>query len=150
MKNELTPLIIDGIYDIQPPISPALSGLEINLIILIFILILSVLFYAVWNHYYSTKGRAKRNIKKLHVKYSTNKITPHDAVYQLSLFLRQGLKLNHIGKNTLLPKKLDASKSEWDIFKNNISNLRYKKNIKSYSDISTLFDNSLFWLKMWP
>ena len=150
MKNELTPLIIDGIYDIQPPISPALSGLEITLITLIFILILSALFYAVWNHYYSTKGRAKRNIKKLNEKYLTNKIDAHDAVYQLSFFLRQGLKLNHIGKNTRLPKKMSASKSEWNTFKNNISNLRYKKNIKSHSDINRLFDNSLFWLKLWP
>ena len=151
IKNEITPLnIIDGIYDIQPPISPAMNSLEITLITLTFIIILSMLLYAVWNYYYSTKGRAKRNIKKLHSKYTKKLITPHDAVYQLSYFLKQGLKLNHIGKNTPLPKKLVTRKYEWIKFINNISNLRYKKNINSESEISTLFTNSLIWLKLWP
>lgn len=141
---------IDGIYDIQPPISASMNNLEIFLITLMIILIISALLYAIWNHYYSTKGQAKRNIKKLRIKFISNKIDPHDAAYQLSFYLRKGLKLNHIGTNTHLPEKLSTNECEWKAFNTNISDLRYSKNIQTRADINTLFENSLLWLKLWP
>lgn len=151
MDNKLTPLNkIDGIYDIQPPISPGFSTLELSLLTFIAAVTLCALLYVIWIHFYSTKGRAKRNIKKLHVKYLENKINDHDTAYKLIFFLQQGLKLNHIGNRTVLPKSLSAKEKQWQSFICDISILRYKKNINSRPDINALFTNSLLWLKLWP
>lgn len=151
MNNEtITLKMIDGIYDIQPPIHPALSGFETTLLILVFMIFISLVIYFIWKILFSAKGRAKRKIKKLHLKYSESKINSHDVIYQLCFILRQGLKLNYLGQNTFLPEQLTEKKEDWANFTKNISTLRYKNKGKSQEDINTLFENSLFWLKVWP
>lgn len=151
MSDEIITLkMIDGIYDIQPPVRPALSGFETTLLLLVFIIFISLIIYFIWKTFYSPKKRAQRKIKNLHVKYSENQITSHDVIYRLCFILRQGLKLNYLGQNTLLPEKLIAKKEDWTAFTKNISTLRYKNKDKSQQDIDTLFKNSLFWLKIWP
>lgn len=151
MSGEIITLkIVEGIYDIQPPVHPALSGLETTLLATIYITLISLTVYFIWKTFYSAKKRAQRKIEKLRIKYSENKITSHDVIYQLCFILRQGLKLNYLGQNTLLPGKLIAKKEDWTIFTKNISTLRYKNKDKSQHDINTLFKNSLFWLKIWP
>ena len=141
---------IDGIYDILPPVAPPASGFETTLLILIYMASISVIVYFTWKYLFSTRGRAKRNIKKLHLKYSANEINSHDAVYQLCYLLSQGLKINQLGKNTLLPKKIIHNKQEWLDFTKRISTLRYENKEKLNSDVIILFKDSLFWLKMWP
>ncbi|MCK5724772.1 MAG: hypothetical protein KAI84_19715 [Gammaproteobacteria bacterium] len=151
MNDEIITLeMIDGIYDIQPPVRPALSGFETTLLLLVFIIFIGLIIYFIWKTFYSSKKRAQRKIKKLRSQYSENKITSHDVVYRLCFILRQGLKLSYLGQNTLLPGTLIAKKEDWTAFTKNISTLRYKNKDKSQQDIDTLFKNSLFWLKIWP
>lgn len=151
MDNEhITLKIIDGIYDIQSPVSPALSSLEIILSLLLFILFISVVTFYVWKMFFSSKGLAKRKIEKLHINYLKNEIKSHDAIFELCSILRQGLKLHYLGKNTHLPAKLHANKQKWADFTKNITTLRYKNNKNYQSDINTLFEDCLFWLKLWP
>jgi len=151
MSDEtITLKMIDGIYDIQPPVRPALSGFETTLLLLAFIILISLIIYFIWKTFYSPNKRAQRKIKSLNIKYLENKMTSHDVIYRLCFILQQGLKLNYLGQNTLLPEKLIAKKEDWTVFTTNISTLRYKNKDKSQQDIDTLFKNSLFWLKIWP
>ena len=151
MSDEITTLkMIDGIYDIQPPVRPALSAFETTLLLLVFIIFISLIIYFIWKTFYSSRKRAQRKIKKLHVQYLKNTITSHDVIYRLCFILQQGLKLHYLGQNTLLPEKLIAKKEDWTAFTKNISTLRYKNKEKSQQDIDTLFKNSLFWLEIWP
>lgn len=141
---------IDGIYDIQPLIEPALSLLETTLISLLLLLLISLTLYFAWKALYSKKSIAKHKIKALHNKYLENKINSHDAIYQLCLITKQGLKLKKLNKDTLLPDKLTSKKQQWQSFIKDISILRYKNNTETDIDINKLFSDCLFWLKVWP
>ncbi len=141
---------IDGIYDIQPLIEPALSLLETALLSLLLISLISLILYFTWKVLYSKKSIAKSKIKKLRDKHSENKINTHDAIYQLCLITKQGLKLKKLNNDTLLPDKLTSKKQQWQSFIKDISILRYKNNSESHIDINQLFSDSLFWLKVWP
>lgn len=150
MNNESIKLnIIDGIYDIHPLLSPAMSNLEIVILALLIILTTSIIFYNIWKAFYSSKGQARRKLKKLHTEHSQNNINNHDTVYKLCSILRDGLKLNKISKDTRLPTRLKTHQSEWETFNKKISNLRYNNNEKSHTDIDTVFSDSLYWLKLW-
>jgi len=151
MKQEpITLQIIDGIYDIQPPIEPALSLLETALLSLLLISLVSLILYFTWKALYSKKSIAKRKIINLRNKYSENKINNHDAIYQLCLITKQGLTLKKLNKDTLLPYELTSKKQEWQKFIKDISILRYKNNTASNIDINKIISDSLFWLKVWP
>ena len=151
MNNELTELnITDGIYDIYPPISPGFNVFEVFLISTTFLLILCIITYILWSRFYSAKAISRRNIKKLQAEYLSRKVNSRDAAYQLAFFLKQGLKTTHIGKNTSLPYELTEYNDEWNTFKDNLSNLRYKNAVKPDTNISALFKSSLDWLKIWP
>ncbi len=151
MNNESISLnIIDGIYDIQPLALPALSSLELTLLSLFSLLVVSLLLYTVWLLFYSAKGIAKRKIKKIHADFLQKKLDEHDAVYQLCSILRQGLKLNQINTDTNLPVRLNAYRQDWELFTKTISDLRYSKNKKSPAELNALFDDTLYWLKIWP
>lgn len=141
---------IDGIYDIQPPIEPALSLLETSLLSLLLITFVSLILYLTWKVLYSKKSVAKREINNLRNKYSEKKINNHDAIYQLCLITKQGLTLTNLNKDSLLPNELTSKKQEWQEFIKDISILRYKNNAASYVDINKIFSDSLFWLKIWP
>lgn len=151
MKQEtITLQKIDGIYDIQPLIAPALSLLETVLLSLLLISLVNLILYFTWKALYSKNSIAKRKIKKLRDKHSDNKINTHDAIYQLCLITKQGLKLKKLNSDTLLPDKLSSKKQLWQSFIKDISILRYKNNSESHVDINKLFSDSLFWLKVWP
>ena len=142
--------IIDGIYDIQPLIKPALSLLEITLLSLLLVLLISLALYSTWKVLYSKKSIAKRNIIALRKKYAENRISSHDAIYQLCFITKQGLKLKNLNNDTPLPNKLISKNQQWQNFINDISFLRYKNITKSHNDINKIFSDSLFWLKVWP
>ena len=151
MNSESTKLdIIDGIFDIEPLIQPALSGFELTILSLFILLFISISFYYSWKFFYSRKGTAKLKIKRLSRGFSQGKISNHDAVYQACTILKSGLKLNNINKDTLLPEKLIIFKPEWEAFKKKLSNLRYSKNKSLSSEITTLFNDCTFWLNKWP
>ena len=141
---------IDGIYDIQPPIEPALSLLETSLLSLLLISFVSLILYLTWKVLYSKKSVAKREIYNLRNKYSEKKINNHDAIYQLCLITKQGLTLTNLNKDSLLPNELTSKKQEWQDFIKDISILRYKNNEASHIAINKIFSDSLFWLKIWP
>lgn len=142
--------VIDGIYDIEPLIQPAMSRFELTFLSLLILLVISILFYYTWKLFYSSKGIAKRKIKRLHKDFSQGKISDHDVVYQASSILLDGLKLNYINKDTLLPDKLIIYKSEWKTFNKNLSYLRYSKHDNSSLETSALINDCAFWLKKWP
>ena len=151
MKQEpITLQKIDGIYDIQPLIEPALNLLETTLLSLLLISLICLVLYLTWKTLHSKKSIAKRKINELCNKYAENKINNHDAIYQLCLITKHGLKLKKLNKDTLLPDKLTSKKQQWQNFIKDISILRYKNNTKSDVDINKLFSDSLFWLKVWP
>ena len=74
----------------------------------------------------------------------------HDTVYELSLSLRNGLKIKNINASTSLPPQLTSKKTQWDNFVNEMHLLRYKEHTSIEINIDSLFDESLFWLKIWP
>ena len=151
MNNESISLnIIDGIYDIQPLATPAFSPLELTLLSLFSLLVISILLYTIWRLFYSVKGIAKRKLKKTHADFLHKKLDEHDTVYQLCSVLRQGLKLNQINTDTNLPVRLNAYKQKWKLFTKTISDLRYSENKKSPAELNALFDDTLYWLKLWP
>ena len=150
MNNEPILLnIIDGIYDIQPLTTPAISPLELTLLSIFSLLVVSIVFYYTWQLSYSTKGVAKRKLKKIHAEFLHNKLDKHDTAYQLCSVLRKGLKLNKINKDTNLPAHLNTHKQEWKLFTKKISDLRYGKDKKSAAELNALFDDTLYWLKLW-
>jgi len=151
MNNEPIALtIIDGIYDIQPLATPAISPLELTLLSILSLLVVIILSYYTWLSFYSTKGAAKRKLNETHAKFLQHNLDEHDTAYQLCSVLRKGLKLNKINKDTRLPVSLNRYKAEWDAFTKKISDLRYCKNKKSRTEINTLYQDSLHWLKLWP
>lgn len=138
---------IEGIYDIQVMLPAAFSGVELLLGTVIF---MSLTAYLFWQVYYSRKGIAKREIKRLQNLYHKNEITEHDAIYQLCSHLQNGLKLKQLKIDTVLPEKLTTHSNKWLKFKQNISNLRYKTNSEQSLKLDPVFKDSLFWLKLWP
>ena len=151
MKSQTNTLeIIDGIYDIQPLTEPALSLFEIALFSISLIIFISFISTILWKYLYSKKAIAKRKIKTLQKKYQLNGINEHDAIYQLCLITKQGLKLKNLNSNVFLPHKLASEKQKWQNFIINITNKRYQKKTKSTIDMHKLFSDSLFWLKVWP
>lgn len=151
MKQEtITLQKIDGIYDIQPLVEPALSLLETVLLSLLLMSLISLILYFTLKALCSKKSIAKRKIKELRNKHAENKINNHDAIYQLCLITKQGLKLKKLNQDTLLPNKLISKKQQWQDFIKDTSILRYKNNTESHVDINKLFSDSLFWLKVWP
>lgn len=151
MKSQTNTLsIIEGIYDIQPLTEPALSAFEITLFSISLTIIISFISYILWKYLYSKNAIAKRKIKVLQSKYQRNEINEHDAIYQLCLLTKQGLKLKNLNSDVFLPLKLASKNKQWQSFIINITNMRYQKNTKSTIDMHKLFSDSLFWLKVWP
>ena len=151
MKSEQVILEkIDGIYDIQPPAVIEFSGIEILLLTLGFIVTLSLIVYILWNHFFSIKGKVRRQIKQLQLTHSNDILNTHDTIYQLCYLLREGLKINHIGSDILLPEKIETQQKEWLNFTNNLSVLRYKHTEEHQQDINNIFEKSLYWLRVWP
>lgn len=151
MNNKSISLsIIDGIYDIQPLATPAISPLEFTLLSLLSLLVISVLLYIIWLSFYSTKGIAKRKLKKIYANFLRKKLDEHDTAYQLCSILRQGLKLHKINTDTNLPVSLNVYRQDWELFTKTISDLRYSKNKKSPAELNALFNDTLYWLKLWP
>jgi len=142
--------IIEGIYDIQPLAEPALSFFETALIVVGLLSVICLSIFLIWKYFFSTKAVSKRRLIKLRVNYSENNLTPHDAVYLLCQIMTQGLKLNHIGEDTLLPEKLSSKKEKWLLFIKEISVLRYAKTNSEKNNINNLLKESLYWLKRWP
>ena len=138
---------VDGLYDIQPLIPPSFSAVEIFLIVLIFLIFTA---YIIWRIFYSRKGRAKREIKKLQHLYQDKKINAHDTAYQLCLYLQDGLNLKQLKIDTAIPAKIINYKNKWSDFTQKISKLRYEKNDHDKSELDKVFIDSLFWLKVWP
>jgi hypothetical protein len=148
-NNAITLQKIDGIYDITPIIKPASSLLETTLLSFFVILLISMILYITWQLIFSKKAISKRKIKELHNTYLNNKISKHDASYELCVILRAGLNIKNISEDTDIPKKLLENKKMWVTFSKNLTDLRYKDN-KTTLDITPLFNESLFWLKVWP
>lgn len=148
-KKNITLEKIEGIYDIQPPLSPELSLFESSLIVLGVVILLSAAFYISWNLIYSNKGKCRRKIIRLQKKHLDNNVSSHDTIYQLCFLLRKGLKINYLGQNTQLPKKIIFHENQWQGFIKNISDSRYR-NKESSLNIDKLFKESLFWLRIWP
>lgn len=141
---------IDGIYDIHPPLSPGMSSLEIILLTSGIVICLILLTYFIWRRYFSVKSKIKRKIIQLETLYSERKINHHDAVYQLCSLLQQALKINHIGVNIPLPGKIKSYEHDWNDFAEEVSLIRYSDFEKNDLDINSIFDKSLYWLKVWP
>ena len=151
MDNETIKLnIINGIYDIEPLIRPALSNFEIVYLFLLILSGISITSYYAWSFFYSCKGKAKLKIKKLNKNYSQGKITEYNAVYQAYSILQQGLKIKKITKDTPLPTKLITLKSEWVVFMNKLSYLRFSTHDSLSSEIPGLVKDCAYWLKKWP
>lgn len=149
-EQEKTLQIIEGIYDIQPLVEPALSLLEKSLLSIFFFSVTSFVFYIIWKNIFSKKAAAKREIKKLHHIYIKNKINNHDVVYQLCILTKYGLKLKNLNNEVILPTKLTSMRKQWEIYIEDISAMRYQDIEKQSVKLDKLFADSLFWLKVWP
>lgn len=141
---------VEGIYDIQPLAEPALSFFETALIISGTLIIIGLCLFLIWKYFFSLKAASQRKLIKLRSNYSENNLSAHDAIYQLCQILTQGLKLNYLGEDTLLPEKLISKQEEWSLFIKEISAQRYAKTNNAKYDINNLVNQSLYWLKRWP
>lgn len=141
--------IIDGIYDIHPIVKPEHSLVEATLMSFIVFFIISLSIYIAWNVFFSKKSISKRKIKILKSQHINKEISLHDTAYELCLILRNGLGIKNIDTKIQLPLQLTSNKIKWDRFVEEIDLLRYK-DTSSTTNIETLFDESLFWLKAWP
>ncbi len=150
MSKENTNLsIVEGIYDIQPIYPPPLSLLEISIYVSFIILFVSTIIYLTWKYFYSNKAIAKRNIITLKKNYLRQNISSHIAIYQLCKIIMLGLHLNSLGENTLISKKLLHKQKKWLIFTRELSLLRYSKNEIKTDKLNAIFEQSLYWLKIW-
>ena len=138
---------MDGIYDIQPVITPALSSFEFTVLFILIISFISANIYVVWLFVFSRKAKSRREIVKLQKKYTHNSISPHDTIYELCQILRKGLEQNQLDKNTPPPRNIKGNMQRWDNFINELSDLRYDNIIDTSIDITHLFKESLFWLQ---
>ena len=141
---------IEGIYDIQPLAEPALSFFETALIVSGLLIVVGLCLFFIWKKFFSHKAVSQRKLIKLRLNYSAKKLSAHDAIYQLSQIMTQGLKLHYLGEDTLLPAKLISKKEKWILFTKEISELRYAKTNNKKYDINDLVNQSLYWLKHWP
>ena len=145
--NIITLQKVDGIYDIQPIITPALSAFELTVLFILLVSFIAANIYIVWTFVFSIKAKSKREIVKLHKRYIKNTISTHDAIYDLCRILRKGLEQKQLDTQTPLPKNVKGSKQRWDKLINELSDFRYKDSSDTSADISFLFEESLFWLK---
>lgn len=141
---------INGLYDIQPPGAAELSNTEWGLIILVIAIFLSLFFYLVWKKFYSKRNRIKREIIKLQRSFLLTSSSSHKTVYLICDFLRYGLGLSRLTRNTPLPGKINAQQSRWTDFTTKLDQHRYQKSSVSTEDLDYLFSESLFWLRTWP
>ena len=138
---------IDGIYDIQPMITPAMSTLELSVLFMLLISLAIANIYLIWVFIFSRKAKSRLEIVKLQKRYTHNTIKPHDAIYELCRILRIGLEQNQLYAKTPLPKGIKGNKQRWDKFINELSDFRYKDSSDASIDIAPLFKESLFWFK---
>lgn len=144
--NNITLQKIDGIYDIEPIVTPALSTLEVIVLSTFIIVLTIIIFYYIWVSLFSRKAISIRKIEKLQIKHSNNEISTHDTAYQLCSILSYGLNLSFLNAISRHPKENTLNKERWDSFLKKLSELRYKNN-KDQNDITRLFKESIFWLK---
>ena len=150
MASKITTLqLIDGIYDIQPIIEPALSAFELTVLFISLISLVAATFYLVWIFIFSRKAKSRREIVNLQKRYTHNTISTHDAIYELCRILRKGLELKQLYTKTPPPKNIKGNKQQqrWDKFINELSDFRYDDSIDTSIDIFPLFEESLFWFK---
>lgn len=138
---------IDGIYDIQPIIEPALSAFELTVLFIFLLSFVAVNTYLVWMLVFSRKAKSRREIAKLQKRYTDNTISPHDAIYELCRILRKGLKQKQLYTKTPPPKNIKGNEQRWNKFIDELSGFRYQNSINTSIDISPLFKESLFWFK---
>lgn len=138
---------VEGIYDIQPIITPAFSSLETTVLLVLFTLFITANIYLAWSYLFSRKAKSIRKIHILKNRYSKNLINSHDAIYNLCFILRKGLQQKNLSIDTPLPKKARENKKRWGEFISELSNIRYKEDANASTNITFLFDESLFWLK---
>ena len=141
---------IDGIYDIQPPLAAELSNTEWFLIFFIISILFGMFFYFLWKIIYSKRNRIKRKIIQLQKSSSVNTTTPHDTVYLLSDYIRQGIGLTCLTQQTALPDQINSQQTRWSDFTKKLDQLRYQKEYTSDKELNTLFTESLYWLRNWP
>lgn len=141
---------VDGIYDIIPLDKPALSNFDIAVIMFLIAITIATLIYLLNKYVLSKKAKARRKIINLQKQHFLNKISTHKSIFKLCSLLQTGLNIHHIGKNIELPNKLEKNKKEWHIFTKKMSVLRYKNLPHSKAEAHDLFNNSLYWLKIWP
>ena len=138
---------IDGIYDIQPIIEPALSAFELTVLFIFLLSFVAVNTYLVWMLVFSRKAKSRREIAKLQKRYIHNNINPHDAIYELCRIIRNGLKQKQLYTKTPPPKNIKGNEQRWYTFIDELSDFRYQNTVDSAIDISPLFKESLFWFK---
>jgi hypothetical protein len=148
MKEEIK--LANGIYDIVSPAEPALSTTDYAIIIILIAVFSAIVIYIASCFIDVDKIRVSRNIRRLKIAHSNKAITTRTAVYQLCSLVRDGLKIQTINPDDVLPEKITLHQSRWNNFASELSRLRYQKTDAQPVDVSNLFDESLFWLRIWP
>lgn len=153
------PATLGGIVDIEPPVAPMLYVLEsattdIAFYVLLITGLLLTIAFIVWKHYFSVKGKVRRELIKLQKKFSAQKINHHDVACRLSRILREHLGLGQVLRRADFPDELAAHKERWETFVEQLSIACYSSSAQDKEqephNTSLLFDDAYFWLKAWP
>lgn len=149
-KESINLNIIDGIYDIQPPVTSVQNDMDILLQVFITAILLAGIVFSIWKKYYSKKNNLKRKIKLLHTEFLQNRMTSHDLVFQLASLLQNGLQIKYINIHSELPEQVSEYKSEWESFSTMLSDFRYQDIKSNPVQVAELIQQSLFWIRIWP
>jgi len=141
---------VEGIFDIHPPVEPTLTQLEVGLAALLCILVGSYISYYIRCHLFSNKNKYKRKIMHLKSNFTHDIATQRKTVYQLCNYLQKALNIHQLGSNSKLPIVLQQHTAKWQLFISQLSELRYTENTSNVSQLNSLFDESIDWIKMWP
>lgn len=148
MKEDIK--LINGIYDIISPTEPVLSLYDYTIIVILIAVFSAIMIYASSRFININKIRISRKILHIKIARKNNLISSRDAAYQLCSLMHDGLKIQKISPNETLPENIALLQSRWNIFAEILYRLRYQKTDAQPVDENYLFDESLFWLRIWP
>ncbi|MEA1888573.1 MAG: hypothetical protein U9N50_02155 [Pseudomonadota bacterium] len=152
---------VHGLLDIDPPAPPPESSIPVVVSSLALIIFLIALATIAVRHIKSYRSQAKRSLRHLRNKVAQQDIDTKiqdtnfqkETAYQLAHILARGLGVNGITSSTPLPAEMDRYHERWQLFIHKLSLSRFSsENSKAgmTTNSKKMFDDAIFWLKIWP
>jgi hypothetical protein len=144
MQNEL--LSSNGILDIVVPVIP--EG-ELFFSITFFVIFFSTIAISlvVWRMVMTPKVKGRRRLAHLHQQYKNSSETEISTVFQIADIIKQGLELNCLSLNRILPQSKQPQDHAWALFVEKLDHARYSSDLLSKDKLLQLMLEAKRWLK---